>query len=146
MKTVRGRGRPRKPADTFTAAQFGRDAKILNLYHHVRATGQKHSAAVAEVVRIIKSQNASIRISQSTVKRTLTIWRHAGLHFEIRVPTEKELKHQAAVRAMIAAIKNVFRPGVVPPLSGSTPTSPVLSIRFGARTIYPRHNGKCGHQ
>ena len=146
---ARGKGRPRKPADSITAFQFGRAAKICAVYDRVRARDQKHDSALTATVEEIKSQNRDIAISKSTVRRTLSTWRPRGANcvvlFEEREATEEELKHRAWLRGEIA--KHRAEAGLkledLPPIR---PKSLVLSIRFGKRPVFPRSNRKSDHE
>lgn len=144
MSTKR-RGRPRKPADTITAFQFGRDAKICSIYDRLRVRDQKHDSALTAIVEEIKSQNGNIAISKSTVKRALSTWRPRGANcvvlFEERELTEEELRHHAWLRGEVA--KHRAAEGLkledLPPIH---PRTVVLSIRFGKRPAHPRSNRK----
>lgn len=143
------RGRPRKPADTVTAPQFGVVAKVLEIYDRNRAAGNKHSAAVREVVQEISQRSPDIFISETKVKRILAQWRpkdgQTVVLFEDRgdTLTADEIAHRAWVRQEIAIKKKVALNLDYVPVSVSK--SPVLSIRFGARPNCPRHNRKPDH-
>jgi hypothetical protein len=146
---LKGRGRPRKPADAITATQFGVVAKILAIYGRIRAVGHKHSAVVREVVQEIREQNPDIFISETKVKRILAQWRSTEsqtvLLFENRGDnlTEDEIAHRAWVRNEIAIRRKVALGLEEVPVSNSK--SPVLLIGWGARPNYPRHNRKRDH-
>ena len=147
--TARRRGRPRKPANTITAFQFGRVAKICAVYDRVRASDQKHDSALAATVEEIKSQNRNIAISKSAVRRALSTWRPRGANcvvlFEEREATGEDLKHHAWLRGEIA--KHRAEAGLkledLPPIRTK---NRILSIRFGKRPIYPRFNRKSDHK
>jgi hypothetical protein len=139
------RGRPRKPADTLRSGQFGRDVVILSTYGKVRAGG-KQSQAVKEVVTQIEAQYPRMRISESTVRRTLARWWPQGSHsvilFQEPVPSEESNGHQTWVREQIALIKFQGVETEAQVAAGTKPHGRVLSICFGARPEYARFNRK----
>jgi hypothetical protein len=149
MKTGRKRGRPRKPADTISSAQFGRAAEVLSIYDRTRSCGEKYSVAIRESIERVRKRKPNRRISRTTVRRDIaSLWPKGSTYvvrFEEKVPTADEAAHRAWVREQIAEWrrKEALELGVTIPESWiPDPASPVLSMRFDKLPDYPRYNRK----
>lgn len=122
------RGRPPKKG-----AQPGwmlhRIGLALDAYNDARNRGEKHSAAVREAVANVKSRISGMPISETVVKRILAEYQPEGIPVSLRVsrPTEPEAQRT------VDEYKALGLPG--------TP-SMVLTLGFGPRPKYPRHNAK----
>ena len=73
-------GRPRKKEGVISFWNFQRAGIVMSLYDEARKSGQKHIAAIAQTVELIKQRDPVMRISETEVKRILATWRPRKSH------------------------------------------------------------------
>jgi hypothetical protein len=119
----------------------------LSTYHEARVRGgEKHSAAIREVVSFLKRRNPDIHISETEVKRTLAKYWPKGttvLRFERKELTEEDLNRHRSILERLATLSGHKNLSIhVPTVEQLSSRASLLTIRFGERPIYRRHNGK----
>lgn len=127
--------------------EFGRLAKVTSAYDEARTKGEKHSVAVREAVDSLRMGSPGMPISETEVRRILSIYRPRGsriiLLFE-RVPLgEEEVQRHRWIREQIAASqskKGLTLPAL--PAFDEARRRYKFTIRYAARPDYPRHNRK----
>jgi hypothetical protein len=146
METERKkRGRPRQAKDTIQFWQFARVARVMCAYEEARERGDKHSVAVRGVVEHLKKSDLGMPISETEVKRILSLWRprNAGtiLRFERKILTHEAVKRHRWLQEQLAALqgKRDLKLEVPTNLGRLTET---ITVRFAERPNYPRHNRK----
>ena len=129
------RGRPRKTA--LKPEEFYRVGVASCAYDECRAHDEKHSTAVMFAVDEVNRRLPTIPISPTGVKRILAATRRKGsetvLLFERRTPTPQEAEKWRKILPFLPRPNG----GPVPP-----PPTHVLTLSFGPRPSYPRHNRK----
>ena len=140
-------GRPRKTKGEISTNDFMRAATVMSLFDDARKNGQKHSAAVAQSIEVIKQRHPMMRISESEVKRILAAWRPRGSHTILRVECSTLSKEEIAKRycseSQPAALSEK-KGSKLPAPSDVILPKPVTTYKmyFGERPNYPRHNRK----
>lgn len=139
------RGRPRKDPDRIEPAQLFRAGKIVSLYERARRKGEKHTAAIADVVEKCKKKNPTGQISMTGVKRMLARFRPQSaqvvLQFEPSPVDNAEIKRlQDMFRS---AAQGMHRLGIEPgvDISKFEPRNK-YTVGFGPKELFPRHNRK----
>jgi hypothetical protein len=140
-------GRPRKKEGVISFWHFQRAGIVMSLYDEAQKNGQKHSAAVAQTVELIKQRDPVMRISETEVKRILAAWRPRGSYIILRLEcstlSEEELAKRYSIESQKPAMslkKGSKLPApseVIHPKSVTT-----YKMSFGERPNYPRHNRK----
>jgi hypothetical protein len=140
-------GRPRKTDGGISTNDLVRAGTVMGLYDQARQNGQKHSAAVAQSVELIKQHHPMMRISETVVKRILAEWRPRGSHtilrFEYSTISGEELAKRSGIEAHPAAVSQ-DQCSKLPAPSGAIPPKSLTTYKayFGERPNYPRHNRK----
>jgi len=141
------RGRPRKTGDTIQFWQFARAGMALCAYDEARGRGEKHSAAVRDVVQFVKQRNPEMHISETETKRILAAWRPRGsqtiLRFDHSSMSEEDLKRRRWILeqlAMLRGKKSLTLP--TPPNYDLARNVAAFKFRLAERPNYPRHNPK----
>ena len=146
-KEGKQRGRPRKDQDAIKPWQFYRAARVMLYYDEARQRGEKHSAAIREVVELFKEEHPEVRVSETEVKRVLAEFRPRGrkliLCFERQILTEDSIRKLYWIRQQIAEAEHKKLEAPQAPhnfIVGQV--SPALAIRISEKPNYPRHNRK----
>ena len=133
-----GRGRLRKTGTE--PWRLWRAARLAIAYNYARSRGEKHSVAVREAVKFLRSMDPTRPVSESAVRRALACFQPRGsgsaLLWDDSVVEGKEA---ARIRLMSIA------PGSEPSeafLQNLSKPLKKLTLRFGERPKYPRHNAK----
>lgn len=139
------RGRPRKASRP--GWQLVRAGFVMCIYDEVRKSGQKHSAAVREVVNHLKQHCPELPISETEVKRILSEFRPRGsgtiLVFGRSPLSERDIQKQRWMREQISQLEGKKGPTLPPrPASDEARPHEKFTIRFGERPDYPRYNRK----
>jgi hypothetical protein len=147
----RQRGRPRKTPDGIAPWQFARAAMVLCAFDKARRRGEKHSVAVREAVCYIRQCDSEMSISETVVRRILATFQPKKsrdmLRFEPAIRSEQDLVTNRLIREQLAALdgrKGIILPDV--PNYDLSKSTLVLTIRVGAKPLYPRHNRKIRNQ
>jgi hypothetical protein len=140
-------GRPRKKEGVISERDFHRVGVVMSLYDAVRKNGQKHSAAVAVTVELIKQSYSMMRISETEVKRILAAWQPRGSHnilrFECSTLRGEELAKHSWIEAQAAAMSQKQGSNLPAPSDVILPNSVMTyKMSLGERSDYPRHNRK----
>jgi hypothetical protein len=140
-------GRPRKKEGVNSFEVFARAGVVMSLYDEAREDHQKHSAAIAQTVELIKQRYPTRRISETGVKRILAAWRPRGSQtiflFKCSPVSQSELAKRNGIQDQLASSSHkeeLKLPGtsdIVLPASVTT-----YRILVGKRPNYPRHNRK----
>ena len=140
-------GRPRKKEGVTSFMNFERAGMVMTFYDKGRENGQKHSAAVAQTVELIKQSNPMFRISESEVKRILAVWCPRGSHIILRIEcsmlSKEEIAKQYRKDAQLADMSQKNGSKLPAPSDVILPKSIAkFKIYFSERPNYPRHNRK----
>jgi len=145
-KVKKNLGRPRKIKGVISETKFARVRIAIGLYDEERKNGQKHSAAVAQAVELIKERYPTIRISETEVKRILATWRPRGSHNNLRIDgltygeEGANPSHLEAPMAAASQQRGSDLPGPLDVIRRNLVTR--YQVRVGERPNYPRHNRK----
>jgi hypothetical protein len=120
---------------------------ILSAYDRARRRGEKHSAAIAEVVLTVKAAWPEMRISETEVRRVLAEFRpKLG---EVAVTVTEGIAQGPEAECWLASIKwaaeNYCGKWEVPRFSHDESMPARLRtfmIEFGARPCHRRHNSR----
>lgn len=141
------RGRPRKEPDRIPFWRFVRAGIAMCAYDEARQKGEKHSAAIAQAVAFVREHFAGMRISETELRRVLSMWRPKGVQtifrFERSVWTDDPGMGFDTIREQPGILH--WREGQaesVPPEGCSTSAPMIFQIRLSERPNYPRHNRK----
>jgi hypothetical protein len=140
-------GRPRKKKGVTSFMNFQRIGLVMHWYDEERTIGQKHSAAVAQTVELIKQNHPMMRISQAEVKRILAALRPRGSHtilrFEGSTLRGEELAKHCRIEAQPAVVSKKKGSKLLAPADVILPKSvTTYKMYIGERPNYPRHNLK----
>jgi hypothetical protein len=140
-------GRPRKKKGVTPFMNFQRIGLVMHWYDEERTNGQKHSAAVAQTVELIKQNHPMMRISQAEVKRILAALRPRGSHtilrFEGSTVRGEELAKHYRIEAQPAAVFQNKGSKLPAPADDILPKSVTIYRTYcSERPNYPRHNRK----
>ena len=140
-------GRPQKKKGVSSFMQFERAGIVMSLYDKARKNGQKHSAAVAQTVELIKHNLPMMRISETEVKRILGTYRPRGsqiiVRFECSMLSGEELAKRYCIVSKLAAISEKKGSKLPAPSDVILPKSVrTYKMYFSERPNYPRHNRK----
>jgi hypothetical protein len=140
-------GRPRKKKGVSSFMQFERAGLAMSSYDEARKNGQKHSAAVAQTVELLKHSHPVIRISQTEVKRILAACRPRGSHtilrFECSTLSGEEIAKRYGIEEQPAALSQKKGPKLPAPSDVILPKSiTTYKMYIGERPNYSRHNRK----
>ena len=141
-------GRPRKERGRIMFSEFRRIGIAQAVYDEYRQEGEKHSIAIAEVVRFIRQHYPKMRVSEREVRRILAKHRPRRrkytriLRFKRAVLGGRELaRFQKKLKQLARLWKEK---GLTTPLLNVKANKPITVYRFkfGKRPNYPRSNRK----
>ena len=114
-------------------------------YDEARERGDKHSVAVRGVVEHLKKSDLGMPISETEVKRILSLWRPRNaetiLRFERKILTEEDVKRHRWLQEQLAALQGKRDLKLEVPTNLGRLTESI-TVRFAERPNYPRHNRK----
>jgi hypothetical protein len=149
MKTeTRPQGRPKKNEGTTEFWRFVRAGMVMSAYDEARASGQKHSAAVAQSVDYVRQCCSEMPISETEVKRILATFRprdsQSILQFKRVTLDDSELMRQRSELEQAAADlrgrKGLWKP--LPSIEDLPKSRTAYTFGSAERPLYPRHNRK----
>jgi hypothetical protein len=141
------KGRPRKSPNSLEFWRFVRAAMVMYAYDAAREMDEKHSVAVAQAVDFVRQHHPAMPISETEVRRVLSTWRPKGSHtilrFECSNMTKDDLRRYRWIWKHLALLKGKKGLKVeLPTRREFAGNKASLTIRFGERPTYPRHNRK----
>ena len=141
----KGRGKAVKRGATETR-QFVRRVVVLDGYNDVRATGNKHSVAVAQTVDLVQKRYPDMPISESCVRREVASFRSSKSRNQLRVARsimsdQETLEMQNIIALMSVQQKDTPLPDL-PEQIDRTKTFTKFAVSVVDRIDYPRCNRK----